>query len=133
MLTHRIKITALFAILFCLSPIDLAYGQDVEPRRWTALPVGINVIGVGYAYSTGDIAFDPVLLVEDATIDLDTLVVSYARTFGLLGRSARFDMVVPWQHGTWHGLLDGVPARAIRTGLADRSEVPDSSPYTGPR
>jgi Putative MetA-pathway of phenol degradation len=119
MLTHRITITALLAICFCLLPIDRACSQDVEPRRWTALPVGINVVGFGYGYSTGDIAFDPVLLVEDATLDLDTLVITYARTFGLLGRSARFDMVVPWQHGTWEGLLDGVPARAVRTGLAD--------------
>lgn len=102
-----------------LVPIRLAHSQDVEPRRWTALPVGINVIGVGYGYSTGDIAFDPVLLVEDATVNMDTLVVSYARTFGLFGRSARFDVVVPWQHGTWQGLLDGVPAKAVRTGFAD--------------
>lgn len=116
---HRNIVAASLAIIFCWSPIDRAYCQDVEPRRWTALPVGINVIGVGYAYSTGDIAFDPVLLVEDATLDLDTLVVTYARTFGLVGRSARFDVIVPWQHGTWEGLLDGMPARAVRSGLAD--------------
>ena len=119
MLKHRIMITTLLAIFLCLLPIDRARSQDVEPRRWTALPVGVNVIGVAYAYSTGDIAFDPVMLVEDATLDLDTLVVTYARTFGLLGRSARLDMVVPWQHGTWEGVLDGMPARAVRTGLAD--------------
>jgi len=119
MLAHKIKIVALLVICFCLLPIDQAHSQDVEPRRWTPLPIGVNVIGVGYAYSTGDIAFDPVLLVEDATVDMDTFVVSYARTFALFGRSARFDAIVPWQHGTWQGLLDGAPASATRTGLAD--------------
>lgn len=116
---HRKMITALLAIFFGFLPVDRANSQDVEPRRWTALPVGINVIGAGYAYSTGDIAFDPVLLVEDATVDMDTLVIFYARTFALFGRSARFDATVPWQHGTWRGLLDGVPASAVRTGHAD--------------
>lgn len=119
MLAHKIKIVALLVICFCLLPIDQAHSQDVEPRRWTPLPIGVNVIGVGYAYSTGDIAFDPVLLVEDATVDMDTFVVSYARTFALFGRSARFDAIVPWQHGSWQGLLDGAPASATRTGLAD--------------
>jgi len=32
-------ITALLAIFFGLLPIDRANSQDVEPRRWTALPV----------------------------------------------------------------------------------------------
>jgi hypothetical protein len=96
-----------------------AYGQDVEPRRWTALPIGLNVIGAAYANSSGDIAFDPVLLVEDATVDVDTLLVSYAHTFALLGATARFDAIIPWQHATWKGLLDGEPASVSRTGLAD--------------
>lgn len=111
--------SALLIVCFGLLLTCDAQAQDVEPRRWTPLPVGINVIGAGYIYSTGDVAFDPVLLVEDATVDVDTLVVSYAHTFGLFGRSARIDAIVPWQHATWEGLLDGEPAMAKRTGLAD--------------
>ena len=107
----------IICILFLLT--SQAHSQDVEPRRWTALPVGINVIVAGYLYSTGDIAFDPVLLVEDATVDMHTVIVSYARTFALFGRSARFDVMAPLQHGTWQGLLDGAPASTSREGLAD--------------
>jgi hypothetical protein len=93
--------------------------QDIEPRRWTALPVGLNVVGVGYLYTTGDIAFDPVLQVEDATLDMQTVVATYAHSFGLFGRSARVDVIVPWQHGYWEGLLEGEPASVTRVGLAD--------------
>ena len=99
--------------------INQAHGQDVEPRRWTPLPVGISVIGAGYLYSTGDIAFDPVLSIEDATVDMHTVILSYAHTFALFGRSARFDAIVPLQHGTWKGLLEGAPASVTRDGLAD--------------
>ncbi len=83
------------------------------------MPVGMNVIGVGYAFSNGDIAFDPVMQIESATVDMHTLVVSYAHSFALFGRSARIDAIVPWQHGFWSGLLEGAPASATRDGLAD--------------
>ena len=29
--------------------------QDIEPRRWSHLPIGGNFGGVAYAYTTGDI------------------------------------------------------------------------------
>jgi hypothetical protein len=27
-----------------------ALSQDVEPRRWTLLPVGTSLVGIGYVY-----------------------------------------------------------------------------------
>ena len=96
-----------------------AAAQDLEPRRWTPLPVGLNVVGFGYGYTEGDLLLDPVLLVEDAEVDVHALGASYVRTFGLAGRSARFDVHVPWMDARWKGLLDGAPASATRTGLAD--------------
>jgi len=106
-------------LLTCLLLGQAASAQDVEPRRWTALPVGLNVIGFGYLYTTGDIAFDPVLQIEDATVDMQTVIASYARSFGLFGRSARVDVVIPWQHGYWEGLLEGEPADTTRVGFSD--------------
>jgi len=106
-------------LLICLSLGAAVNAQDIEPRRWTALPVGLNVVGVGYLYTTGDIAFDPVLQIENATVDMQTVVATYAHSFGLFGRSARVDVIVPWQHGYWEGLLEGQPASVTRVGLAD--------------
>lgn len=117
--TNQTKLTAFLIICFLLLLTGRAHGQDVEPRRWTPLPVGINIIGAAYGYSTGDVAFDPVLKIEDAKVDLHTVVFSYSRTLGLFGRSARFDALVPLQHATWEGLLDGAPASVSREGFAD--------------
>jgi hypothetical protein len=41
--------------------------QDLEPRRWSHLPAGLNVIGLATGWTDGDIFFDPVLLAEDVT------------------------------------------------------------------
>ena len=96
-----------------------AHAQDLEPRRWSQLPTGINFVGVGLAYSKGDIFLDPVLQIEDANVELVSAGVSYIRTFGLFGRSARFDVNVPYAEGDWRGLLQGEPSSVGRQGLGD--------------
>jgi hypothetical protein len=92
--------------------------QDVEPRRWTALPVGTTVVGVGVIRGAGDVAFDPMLKLEGTTVETTTTVVSIVQAFDLLGQTARFDVRLPHQHSHWEGLLEGAPRAADRRGLA---------------
>jgi hypothetical protein len=108
-----------FILCAWLLPVEQGYCQDLEPRRWTPLPVGTSVLGAGYAKTSGDIALDPLLLVEDGDTDIDTLALSYSRFFALGKKLARFDAIVPVQHANWNGLLDGSPASVSRDGLAD--------------
>lgn len=98
---------------------SVARGQDLEPRRWTLLPVGTNVFGVGYGYTSGDLAFDPVLRIEDVEFDLHTASLAFSRYFGLFGETARFDALVPFQSGQWKGLVDGEATSVRRDGMAD--------------
>jgi hypothetical protein len=97
--------------LLCAVP---CIAQDLEPRRWTHLPSGGNFTGGAYAYTSGDIFFNPVLRIEDATLDLQTAAVSHIRSFELFGKSARFDLLQTYQSGRWRGLLDGAPASTER-------------------
>jgi len=107
-------------VLFCaLTWAGAASAQDTEPRRWTNLPTGLNFIGVGYAYTDGDILFDPVLRIEDATFELHTGVFSYIRTLGIAGKSARVDFSLPYAAGRWEGLVDGEYAAIRRRGPGD--------------
>jgi len=107
--------TALLISLFTVP----GFAQDIEPRRWTPLPVGVNVLGAAVVHTDGDIAFDPVLELEDVSVDVDTAIVSYLHAFELAGQSARFDVRLPLQDARWEGLLGGEPASTQRTGLAD--------------
>jgi len=97
----------------------IAVAQDMEPRRWTHLPVDLNVLGVAYAYSTGDLQFDPALRIEDATVEMHTVLLSYNRSFALFAQTARVDVQVPLQHGLWDGLVNGEPRSVTREGLGD--------------
>jgi len=95
------------------------WAQDIEPRRWTPLPVGVKVVGVGYGQTSGDLLFDPLLDVKDAELAADTIMAVYVQSFSLLGKLARFDARLPWQNATWEGLLSGEETFIERRGFAD--------------
>lgn len=110
--------------IFCLALVSVLVfreveAQDLEPRRWTPIPPGMSVVGAGYVRTDGDVSFDPVLNVQDATVDGDTFIVSYVRSFELGGKRIRLDALLPWADLRWDGILDGTPATRTRTGLAD--------------
>ncbi len=109
----------LFLSGFCILQFNYASAQDLEPRRWTPLPSGLNVAGIGYSHTSGDLVFDPVLNIEDAEVKADTFIASYVKSFTLACRLARFDAVIPWQSAKWDGLLNDQPASTERKGLAD--------------
>jgi hypothetical protein len=107
-------------LLYCL-PMSgpTAKAQEIEPRRWTHLPVGTNFVGAVYAHSEGDISLDPALRIEAAKTKMDTWAAGYIRTFNLLGKSARFDAYQAWQEGSWNGIVDGQARSITRKGWSD--------------
>ena len=75
-------------IIIGTAPVFLSFtvpgfAQDIEPRRWTPLPIGMNVLGAGVIFTDGDIALDPVLELEDVTVNVKTAIVSFLHAFDL--------------------------------------------------
>jgi hypothetical protein len=100
----------IFLGLFARSLMLPCLAMEFEPRQWSHLPVGTNFAGIGYAYTEADISFDPVLLLEDVKMELQTWAGKYIRTFELFEKSARIDLTQGYQQGDWTGLLNGSPA-----------------------
>ena len=109
----------LFAMTLVLLLCEATHAQDLEPRRWTHLPTGLHILGLGAGYTEGDIFLDPVLEIEDASFELATAAVGYVHSFGLFGKTARVDLQLPFANGRWAGLLSGEPASTRRDGMAD--------------
>ena len=105
------------AILITFFTASSSFAQDLEPRRWTPIPLDLQVVGIGYARTSGDIIFDPVMLVEDVKSEVDIVGLSYVTSFKLHNKLARFDLVVPMAKGKWEGLVDGVLTKINREGL----------------
>ena len=96
-----------------------SYAMDLDPRRWSHLPVDANFGGAGYAYTEADILFDPDLQLEDVDMKMDTWIGKYIRSFEWFDKSARIGIAQGYQEGKWTGLLEGAPASTSRQGLSD--------------
>jgi len=117
---QKLKILRPFILFIALISIgDELYCQDLEPRRWSHLPSGINFFGLGTAYMIGDIFFDPAMLIEDSDVKTLGVAAAYIRTFEMFGKLARVDLSLPYAKGRWQGLLAGETADVSRQGIAD--------------
>jgi hypothetical protein len=115
---HRRYLSILTACALALLA-QSALAQELEPRRWSHLPVGANFASAGYAYTDSDILFNPTLQLEDVSSEVHTTIIGYMRVLDFFGKSGRIDVVVPYSVGRWEGLLEGKLASTRRSGFHD--------------
>jgi len=104
---HRVFFAAVpvaASTLLAAWPFTVAHAQDLEPRLFTNVPIGINFLAAGYADSEGNVLFDPSVALENANIAINGPVLGY-------GRSMRL--------GPFSGKVDGAVARVCLDGEAD--------------
>ena len=80
-------------LLFALAAAR-AEAQQLEPRAYANVPVGLNFLVAGYTYSTGGLATDPATPLQNAELEIHAPLVAYARSFDAWGKSAKFDAVL---------------------------------------
>ncbi len=96
-----------------------ARAQGLEPRSYSNTPVGLNFLIAGYAYAEGKMAFDPSTSITDAQYHTNTGVFAYARSLNAWGKSAKFDVVLPYSSFSGHGLVGGQPRERAMSGFGD--------------
>ncbi len=92
------------AALLAAWPFGGALAQDLEPRLYTNVPVGVNFLGAGYVYSEGNVLFDPTVALENAQIEVGGPALALGRAIGL---------------GPFSGKVDGAIAHVCLDGSAD--------------
>ena len=93
--------------------------QDVEPKVYTPAPIGVNLITLGYAFSTGAVLFDKTIPIENATADLHSVTAAYSRSIGVFGMAGRADVALPFVVGDWEGEVERAGQTTSRTGFGD--------------
>jgi hypothetical protein len=115
----KLKALPLFPILLLLLNVLTVNAQDLEPRAYTNIPVGLNFVVAGYSYSTGGVLFDPSIPLENAKIKTHGALLAYARSVKVGNLSGKIDVIIPyaWLSGTADFM--GAPASREVSGLAD--------------
>jgi len=106
----------LVGLLFAQSPLG---AQELEPRSYVNIPIGLNFLVLGYGHTEGNVAPSPNVPIENAFIQTDAVVLGYARSFALRGNSAKFD--VQTSRACYEGRADilGEPVSASRCEWGD--------------
>ena len=94
-ITHAVPVLRGMALLLALVAGHAA-AQEIEPRAYANVPVGMNFAVAGIAATRGGLNFDASVPITNEDLRTTSLVLGYARSMALWGRSAKFDAVVPY-------------------------------------
>lgn len=107
----------MFAVLAAFAMT--ASAQELEPRAYSASPIGTNFVVAGWTRLTGDVLTDPSLPIRNVQADIDVYVLGYARTFELAGRTASAGAVLPYARGDVSGDVFDAAREVHRSGIGD--------------
>lgn len=93
--------------------------QDMEPKAYSASPVGANFLVGSYTYSTGSIVFDSTLPVSDVSATVNGYAIAVGHSFGLFGDLALVTAALPYATADVSGKIQEQAASTSRSGLAD--------------
>jgi hypothetical protein len=114
----RLVTIANLALTLTVVPF-FAQAQDLEPRAYSNSPTGLNFAIAGYGYAKGTVLTDPSVPLDNVSNESHVGIFAYATTLNVLGKSAKFDMIVPYMSLAAKGLVLGVPHARYVTGFAD--------------
>lgn len=96
-----------------------AEGQQLEPRAYSAVPVGLNFAVVPYLYSSGSVLTDPSLPIQNIEAQIHSVAAFYSRTLPFFGRSASAAVLLPWVWATVSGDVFEERREVMRSGQGD--------------
>ena len=105
------------SLISACTPSVLA--QEMEARAYSRSPVGFNVVVFTYSHQNGDVLLDPALPLNDVSASLNSTVVGYARSFGLMGQQATASVALPYVWGSVEGTVFEQQQKVTRSGLGD--------------
>jgi hypothetical protein len=97
----------------------LTSAQEMEPRSYSAVPIGTNFVVANYARSSGGVSLDPALPITGLEATINTYSLGYSHSFGVAGHTVSFAVSVPYSNADLTGNVEGAPGQAYRSGLGD--------------
>src|SRR5262245_7416026 len=97
----------------------ITFAQSLEPRAYANAPVGLNFLIAGYAYSTGGVAFDPSVPLENGHARVNAVPLAYVRSLDVFGCAGSIGFVLPFAELSGSATLNGVDHERSLSGMAD--------------
>jgi hypothetical protein len=115
------RFRAAIGVIAVAAACPRALGQQLEPRAYSNLPVGLNFLVAGYSYFDGAVVSESSVNVDNAHLTAHGTVLAYARALAVGGKSAKFDIILPSASVSGTADVNGVQQQRQIAGLGDPS------------
>src|SRR4051812_12759921 len=92
-----------FAGMIVLCATTTVSAQELEPKAYSASPVGATFVVGSLARSTGSVVFDPAIPITDVDARISGAFLGVGTTFGWLGKMTLVSAVLPYAWGKVSG------------------------------
>ena len=103
-------------VLVTCAPVS---AQELEPKAYSASPVGATFLVTSVARSSGSVVFDPSLPITDVDAKINSAFFGVGTTFDMFGKLALVSVAVPYAWGDVSGQVFEEARTVSRSGLAD--------------
>jgi len=107
------------AVVAC--SLQLLCAQDLAPRAYVITPLHANAVTVTWAYYNGGLDLNGAIPVKDAHGTYNVPVVTAYHSFSFFGRSANFNVSLPYAFGNFTGEWDNKQQSRYRSGLLEQA------------
>ncbi|WP_299806415.1 transporter [uncultured Shewanella sp.] len=114
---YMVKTRYLLLMLAC-SP---CVAQDLEPRSYTNIPIGMHFLAAGVVHSEGNLSPAPTAPIQNANLTINAAVIGYAHTFSLAESSSKVDLSTTRVCYQGSADFNGQQLNADRCGYGDPS------------
>lgn len=118
-LFFKALIKTLFALSLYLLTSSIICSQELEPRNYSCIPVGLNAAALSYVYSSGDVIADATAPIQGLELNSNVIGVGYLRSFNVFGRLLKIQAAVPYLLMNGNATVNGVVTEGSRSGFAD--------------
>lgn len=101
--------------------VSRAVAQELEPRSYSASPIGASFFVAAYSYSSGGILLDPTVPVTGVHAYLGAFTPGYGHTFAIGNVQALFTVAMPYAWGPFYGHVTttNTDSSITRSGIGD--------------
>jgi hypothetical protein len=107
------------ACAFVCSSLEPARAQSLDPRAFANVPVGANFLSINVSRSSGDVAVDPSLPIENSSATVYLEAIAYSRALKAWGQSGIMNLLLPYAQVSASGNVFGQPRSRSVSGLGD--------------
>jgi hypothetical protein len=93
--------------------------QELDPRAYSASPIGTTFSMLGFSNTNGDVVFDPSSVISDVHANVNAATLSAGRAFDLAGRQATIAFGMPYAWAQVAGNVGEERRSIARSGLGD--------------